>query len=66
MVVMVVELGMIMPPIGINVFVINSLARDVPLWTIYKGVMPFILSDFVRLAILVAFPILSTFLPSRM
>jgi C4-dicarboxylate transporter DctM subunit len=65
-VVMVVELGMIMPPIGINVFVINSLARDVPLWTIYKGVMPFILSDFVRLAILVAFPILSTFLPSRM
>jgi tripartite ATP-independent transporter DctM subunit len=65
-VVMVVGIGMIMPPIGINVFVINSLARDVPLWTIYKGVMPFILSDFVRLALLVAFPILSTFLPSRM
>jgi C4-dicarboxylate transporter, DctM subunit len=65
-VVMVVELGMIMPPIGMNVFVINSLARDVPLWTIYKGVMPFILSDFVRLAILVAFPVLSTYLPSRM
>jgi TRAP-type C4-dicarboxylate transport system permease large subunit len=57
---------MIMPPIGMNVFVINSLARDVPLWTIYKGVMPFILSDFVRLTLLVAFPVLSTFLPSRM
>jgi hypothetical protein len=65
-VVMVVELGMIMPPIGINVFVINSLARDVPLWTIYKGVMPFILSDLVRLTLLVAFPILSTLLPSWM
>jgi C4-dicarboxylate transporter, DctM subunit len=65
-VVMVVELGMIMPPIGMNVFVINSLARDVPLWTIYKGVTPFILSDFVRLAILVAFPWLSLVLPSQM
>lgn len=65
-VVMVVELGMIMPPIGINVLVINSLACDVPLWTIYKGVMPFIVSDFVRLMLLVALPILSTFLPSLM
>jgi C4-dicarboxylate transporter, DctM subunit len=65
-VVMVVELGMIMPPIGMNVFVINSLARDVPLWTIYRGVTPFILSDLVRLAILVAFPWLSLVLPSQM
>jgi C4-dicarboxylate transporter, DctM subunit len=65
-VVMVVELGMIMPPIGMNVFVINSLARDVPLWTIYKGVTPFILSDLVRLAILVAFPWLSLVLPGMM
>jgi tripartite ATP-independent transporter DctM subunit len=65
-VVMVVELGMIMPPIGMNVFVISSLARDVPLWTIYKGVTPFILSDFVRLAILVAFPWLSLVLPRMM
>jgi tripartite ATP-independent transporter DctM subunit len=65
-VVMVVELGMIVPPIGMNVFVINSLARDVPLTTIYKGVAPFILSDLVRLALLVAFPSLSLFLPSKM
>jgi TRAP-type mannitol/chloroaromatic compound transport system permease large subunit len=43
-----------------------SLARDVPLWTVYKGVIPFILADVVRLALLVAFPILSTLLPSRM
>ena len=57
---------LIMPPIGMNVFVINSLAKDVPLWTIYKGVTPFILSDFVRLAILVAFPWLSLVLPGMM
>ena len=65
-IVMVVVLGMIMPPIGMNVFVINSIARDVPLQTIYKGVMPFIVVDLIRLVILVAFPWLSLFLPSRM
>jgi tripartite ATP-independent transporter DctM subunit len=65
-IVMVVVLGMIMPPIGMNVFVINSIARDVPLQTIYKGVMPFIAVDLVRLALLVIFPSLSLFLPSRM
>ncbi len=65
-IVMVVVLGMIMPPIGMNVFVINSIARDVPLQTIYKGVMPFIVVDLVRLALLVVFPWLSLFLPSRM
>jgi C4-dicarboxylate transporter DctM subunit len=65
-VVMVVELGMIVPPIGMNVFVINSMARDVPLPTIYKGVAPFILSDLVRLTLLVVFPSLSLFLPSQM
>jgi tripartite ATP-independent transporter DctM subunit len=65
-IVMVVELGMIVPPIGMNVFVINSLARDVPLPAIYRGVMPFIVSDLVRLVILIAFPALSLFLPSQM
>ena len=65
-VVMVVTLGMVMPPIGINVFVINSIARDVRIETIYRGVMPFIATDIVRLAILVAFPWLSLFLPGQM
>jgi C4-dicarboxylate transporter, DctM subunit len=65
-VVMVVELGMIVPPIGMNVFVINSMARDVPLTAIYKGVAPFIVSDLVRLTLLVVFPSLSLFLPSQM
>jgi len=65
-VVMVVTLGMVMPPIGINVFVINSIAKDVKIETIYRGVMPFIVTDLIRLAILVAFPWLSLFLPSQM
>ncbi|MCC6947514.1 MAG: TRAP transporter large permease [Bradyrhizobiaceae bacterium] len=65
-IVMVVVLGMIMPPIGMNVFVINSIAHDVSLQTIYKGVMPFIVVDLIRLVLLVAFPSLSLFLPSRM
>jgi TRAP-type C4-dicarboxylate transport system permease large subunit len=49
-----------------NVFVINSIARDVPLVTIYKGVMPFVIVDLIRLALLAAFPIISLFLPSQM
>lgn len=65
-VVMVVELGMIVPPIGMNVFVINSLAKDVSLQQIYRGVAPLIVADFVRLALLAAFPIISLFLPMRM
>ncbi len=65
-VVMVVELGMIVPPIGMNVFVINSLAKDISLQKIYRGVAPLIVADFVRLALLAAFPIISLFLPSMM
>ncbi|HLT78767.1 MAG TPA: TRAP transporter large permease subunit, partial [Ferrovibrio sp.] len=65
-IVMVTTLGMVMPPVGINVFVINSIARDVSLWEIYKGVMPFILVDLVRLALLVMFPAIALFLPSQM
>ena len=65
-VVMVVTLGMVMPPIGINVFVINSIARDVRIEEIYRGVMPFIVTDLLRLVLLIAFPALSLFLPSQM
>lgn len=65
-VVMAVTLGMIMPPVGINVFVINSIARDVSLPRIYLGVSPFIASDLLRLAILVAFPSISLLLPRAM
>lgn len=66
LVVVAVELGMITPPIGMNVFVIRSVAPDVPLWQIYRGVGPFVVADIVRLALLVAFPALALFLPGRM
>ncbi len=65
-IVMAVTLGLICPPVGMNVFVINSIARDVSLGTIYRGVSPFILADIVRLVILCAFPALSLFLPRTM
>ncbi len=65
-VVMTVELGLISPPVGMNVFVIKSVIKDVELPTIYYGVLPFVLTDILRLAILIIFPILATFLPSHM
>ncbi|MCC0081451.1 MAG: TRAP transporter large permease [Rhodobacter sp.] len=65
-IVMVAELGMITPPVGINVFVINMIAKEVPLTTIFKGVLPFVVTDILRLVLLVAFPALVLFLPSTM
>jgi TRAP-type C4-dicarboxylate transport system permease large subunit len=54
--VIVVEVGLITPPVGMNVFIINSFAKDVPMSESFRGVFPFLLSDFTRIAILVAFP----------
>ena len=65
-IVMAVTLGMICPPVGINVFVINSIAPDVSLPRIYRGVAPFIVSDLLRLVLLCAFPALSLALPAAM
>jgi C4-dicarboxylate transporter, DctM subunit len=61
-----VEMALITPPIGLNVYVINSVQRDIDLVTIFKGVMPFVVTDVVRLSLVVAFPMLALFLPSRM
>lgn len=63
----VVETGMITPPFGINVFVLKNIAGgDVPLSTIFKGVLPFVLADLFKLALLVLFPVLVLWLPSTM
>ncbi len=56
LVLIAVEVGMISPPFGLNLFVINKMARDVPMIQTYKGVIGFCLSDALRLALLVAFP----------
>jgi tripartite ATP-independent transporter DctM subunit len=59
---MVVEIGLVHPPVGMNVYIINRLARDVPLTETFKGVIPFLASDAVRIALLMAFPVLSLYL----
>ncbi|MGA7986475.1 MAG: TRAP transporter large permease subunit, partial [Burkholderiales bacterium] len=59
----VVELGLITPPVGMNVFVINALAKDVPMSQTFKGVMPFFVAELFRVALIVAFPALSLWLP---
>ena len=60
----VVELGLITPPVGMNVFVINSLARDVPMSRTFLGVAPFFAAELFLVALLIAFPALSLWLPS--
>jgi tripartite ATP-independent transporter DctM subunit len=59
---MVVEIGLVHPPVGMNVYIINRLARDVPLTETFKGVIPFLASDAVRIALLMAFPVISLYL----
>ncbi len=56
---MVVEVGLVHPPVGMNVYIINRLARDVPLTETFKGVMPFLASDFLRIGLLLFFPAIS-------
>ena len=61
-IVVVTEISMITPPVGLNVFVLRSVLPDVPTRTVFRGVMPFIGADVVRLGILVAFPAISLYL----
>ncbi|MDX5592210.1 TRAP transporter large permease [Pseudovibrio sp. SPO723] len=65
-VVVVTEISLISPPVGLNVFVLRNVLRDVPLATIFKGVLPFWLSDIVRLLLLIAVPSLSLWLTGAM
>ncbi len=59
LVLIVVEVGLITPPVGLNLFVINSIARDAPMAATFRGVAPFVLSDLTRTAILAIFPAIS-------
>jgi tripartite ATP-independent transporter DctM subunit len=59
----VVELGLITPPVGLNVFVINSLAKDVPMSETFKGAMPFFVSEVIRVTLILIFPSIVLFLP---
>lgn len=66
LVVLTLEMGLISPPVGINVFIVKSVAPKVPLGQIFRGVMPFWVAMLLTLVILVAWPQLSLFLPSQM
>jgi C4-dicarboxylate transporter, DctM subunit len=62
LVLMTVGIGMIAPPIGMNVYVVNNLAKDVPMSETYKGVMPFLIWDALRVVLLLFFPLISLWL----
>jgi len=63
-IVMVVAMGVITPPVGMNVYIIKGVAPDIPLETIFKGIWPFLTALIICLAILIAFPQIATFLPN--
>ena len=64
--VIVVEFGLISPPVGMNLFVIKGVMQRTPLQTIWFGTLPFLLTDMIRLALIIAFPAICLFLPSLM
>lgn len=66
LIVVIVEIGLISPPVGMNLFVLSSLLPDVPTPTLFRGVIPFVVADIVRLGILIAFPAISLWLPSAL
>jgi tripartite ATP-independent transporter DctM subunit len=63
-IVLVVAMGVITPPVGMNVYIIKGVAPDVPLEVIFKGIWPFLVAIVILLALLIAFPQIATFLPS--
>ena len=60
----IIELGMLIPPLGLNVFVVKGVAPHIPLGAIYRGVAPYVVSNLVRLGLLLGFPALTLWLPT--
>jgi C4-dicarboxylate transporter DctM subunit len=65
-IVRVFEMASITPPVGMNVFVLKGVAKDVPLGTIFRGIIPFLIADFFHVTLLVAVPQVALFLPNMM
>lgn len=65
-VVIVIEMGMITPPVGLNVFVVRGVARNVTLATVFKGVLPFLGAMILALLLIIAFPQIALFIPNSM
>jgi tripartite ATP-independent transporter DctM subunit len=66
LIVIMMEMGMITPPIGMNVFVLRGISRDIPMYMIFEGALPFVISMAICVAILIAFPDIALFLPNAM
>jgi C4-dicarboxylate transporter DctM subunit len=66
LVVMAMEIAMITPPIGMNVFVISGIAQDVPMQTIFRGILPFLIADIFLVMLLILVPEIVLFLPNVM
>ncbi len=64
--VIVIEMGMITPPVGLNVFVVRGVAGDVPLATIFKGVTPFLMAMAAGLLLIILFPWIALAIPNSM
>ena len=61
--VMIMEVGLITPPVGMNVFVVKGIARDVPVGTIFKGVLPHVVANMIAIVTVASFPILALWVP---
>lgn len=66
MVTRITEVGMITPPVGVNVYVIKGIAKDVTMGTVFRGITPFLVADFCHVVLLIIFPSIALFLPSMM
>ena len=66
LIVIVVQIGLISPPVGMNMFVVKSLLPSVSTGTIFRGVMPFVIAEVVLLGIIIAFPAISLIVPAMM
>ena len=60
------EIGFVHPPLGLNVYVIHNLARDIPLGTMFRGIVPFLLTDLLHLTMLIVWPAVTLWLPDVM
>ncbi len=66
MITLVMEMSLITPPVGINVFIISGISKDVPMYTIFRGILPFWFAILACIIILMIFPQIALFLPNTM
>ena len=62
-IVLVIEMATISPPVGINVYVLKGIAKDIPLETIFKGIVPFLIAEIMMVILLLFFPVMIIFMP---